>query len=146
MITKFNQYITESLKDKMVGKSLEDTFTYDNFKTILRKFTKELHQHKDLEILEEQIPILIDSNLEDLRFFVIKENIFTGDDKGNVIPVEPYISAVEYYIKDSLPELIEIPQLTSGLIEKVLVYKDKKVVIVHAAYGSMIVLNKNIFY
>ena len=150
MITKFNQYITESIKDKMTGKPLEDIFTYDNFKSILRSFIddyndNERSEHNDLNLLIEQMPILIDSNLKDLRYFVIKEDLFTGDNKSKTVHVKPYIDALDFYTKGSTPEIIKIPGLKSGLIETVLVNKNKKIIIIHAVHGTMVVIDKNIF-
>ena len=146
MITNFNQYITESLTDKMVGKPFEDVFVYDNFEPILRNFDlKELGEHKDLEILIDQFPILIDSKLEDLRYFLIREDAYTQDNNGKIVQTKSYIDALDLYTENSPPEIVEIPGLTSGVIETILVNKDKKIIIVHSTISTMVVLDKNIF-
>jgi len=143
-IKTFNLF--ESIKDQMVGKPFDDIFTYDNYKSILRKFDmEELGEHKDLEILVDQLPILIDSKLEDLRYFVIRENSFTQDDKGDLVEVNKYINALEYYTEKKEPEIVKIPGLTSGMIENILVNKDKKVIIIHSTLTTMIVIDKNVF-
>ena len=146
MITKFNQYIKESLADKMSAKSLDVFFTYNNFKNILRNFKDDPIEHEELKILFEKILTSLDSNPEDLRYFVIKEDSFTADINDNMIYVKDYIHALEEYTKGGTSEIVKVPGLSTDLVQSVVVFKDKKVIIVHAVHGSMIVLDKNIFY
>lgn len=145
MITKFNQYLKESVLDKMTGKSFDELFKYDNYKPILRTFDDITYRHNDLKILDEQLPVLLDSKIEDLRYFVIKDDLFTGDDKGNMVYAKDYLDTLEDYIKGSSSEIVKIPELTSGIIESVLVFKDKKLAIIHSVYSTMVAINKNIF-
>jgi hypothetical protein len=146
---KYLKNYNESLTDKMVSKPLEDIMKYDNFKKILRSIIKDkniINNTKDLNILIYQLPILLDSKIEDLEYFVIKHDLFTGDDKGNMIMVKPYIDALLQYIGNDTPEIIEIPTLTSGLIEKIKIFKNKKISIIDATHGTMVVINKNILH
>jgi len=138
----FKEFIYEGLTDKMVGKSSREIMKYDNFKLILRNFgEEEKNNHKDLDILEEQLPILLNSKIEDLKYFIIKNNIITGDVKGNMVRVEPYINALQQYIDDDEPEEVK---LATELFDKIIIYEDKKIAFIYSVYATMVVINKNI--
>lgn len=136
----------ESIKDKMVAKPFEDIFTYNSFRPILKSFVEETDErieNDELDILIGELPTLLNTKLEDLRYFVIKEDLFTENDKGQIVQVKSYVDTLDFYTKGDEPEIVKIPGLQ--LIQTVLVFKDKKVAIIHAIHGSMIVIDKNIF-
>lgn len=144
-IKNFNEHITESLTDKMIGKNLEDVFTYDKYEKILRTFVDgETIDHPDMVKLTSELPGLIGCDISEIVYFVIKENIFTGDDEGNIFDGREYVKGLEYYTGSIKPKKVELEGTI--IIDEVLTFEDKKIVIVHTKFASMYVFDKNILY